>query len=422
VQNGTILTLIDIQGGWYRVKTSGGVIAYIAAELVEDASGTPAGTVPTASTRQVQVMDGPINVRSGPGTGYEKIGTIEDDAIVTVISESGDWLQIKLNDGRTAYVAAWLVKEVDTDLNTEAIPVVAPGQTQTAAGGTGSAPRVILNGQEMQFETPPIIDNGRTLVPLRAIFEAMGATVDWDDGTRTVTAVKGGTTVVLQVYSTAPTINGKVYSLDVVARIVNNRTLAPLRFVGEAFGGTVNWDANTRTITITGAPDVSAQATVIVNEPGASLRSGPSAGYDKIDSAAAGEKLPVLAEKDGWYQVSRGGRTAWVASWLVQKEDSSTPTQGGNTEPANPAASTQPNGADPGETVVVPVDQSSLNKRGDENAAVEEGYLSLSTCLTAKGYRLVMKSGSKTEPAISRQDNGKRIVFTFKRGKNKYRP
>ncbi|HCF70069.1 MAG TPA: hypothetical protein DER33_00495, partial [Syntrophomonas sp.] len=112
-----------------------------------------------------------------------------------------------------------------------------------AQAGTVS-PTVILNGQKLFFDVPPLIENGRTLVPLRAIFEAMGAKVYWDAAARKVTATKGNTTVVMPLYSTKPTINGVVYTLDVPTKIVNNRSLAPLRFVCEAFGGKVTWNGN----------------------------------------------------------------------------------------------------------------------------------------------------------------------------------
>ena len=117
-----------------------------------------------------------------------------------------------------------------------------------------AAPTVNLDGRQLSFEVPPTIENGRTLVPLRAIFEAMGATVTWDQTTYCATAAKGDTTVVLNIGSTVPTVNGHIKQLDVPAKIVNGRTLAPLRFVGEAFGGTVHWDPNTQLISMLSAP------------------------------------------------------------------------------------------------------------------------------------------------------------------------
>lgn len=118
-----------------------------------------------------------------------------------------------------------------------------------------AAPTVIFDGKQLLFsDTQPIIEDDRTLVPLRSIFEAMGATVTWNQDTQTATAVKGNTTVILPIGSTEPTINGQVKKLDVSAKIVNGRTLAPLRFVGEAFGGTVGWDQGSQTITIFSMP------------------------------------------------------------------------------------------------------------------------------------------------------------------------
>jgi len=108
-----------------------------------------------------------------------------------------------------------------------------------------ATPKVDINGATLSFDVPPTIENGRILVPLRAVFEKMGAEVNWDSATATVTAVKGSTAVVLQIGSLAPTINGNVKPIDVAGKIVDGRTLAPLRFVCEAFGGTVDWNADT---------------------------------------------------------------------------------------------------------------------------------------------------------------------------------
>jgi len=119
-----------------------------------------------------------------------------------------------------------------------------------------AAPKVYLDEVPMTFEVPPIIENGRTLVPLRAIFEALGAVVSWDEQTSTVTAVKGDKSVVLQIGSTIAKINGQIKILDVPAKVVNGRTLAPLRFVGEAYGGTVAWNAETETIYLTSTSDI----------------------------------------------------------------------------------------------------------------------------------------------------------------------
>lgn len=88
-------------------------------------------------------------------------------------------------------------------------------------------PTAVLDGRPLSFDQPPVVENGRTLVPLRAIFEAMGADVSWDQESQTATAVRGDTVVVLKLGSTTPTVNGQIQRLDVPAKVLNGRILAP---------------------------------------------------------------------------------------------------------------------------------------------------------------------------------------------------
>ncbi|MDO5399230.1 MAG: copper amine oxidase N-terminal domain-containing protein [bacterium] len=118
---------------------------------------------------------------------------------------------------------------------------------------------VKLDGKDINFDVAPIIENDRTLVPLRAIFEALGAQVEWDDTTKTVVSAKGDRSCVLQIGNAnmfvSTTADAKTETvaktLDVPAKIVEDRTLIPLRAVSEAYSCTVDWDGNTRTVTIT---------------------------------------------------------------------------------------------------------------------------------------------------------------------------
>ncbi|MEW5922341.1 MAG: copper amine oxidase N-terminal domain-containing protein, partial [Bacillota bacterium] len=125
-----------------------------------------------------------------------------------------------------------------------------------------AAPRLLLDGKQLSFDVPPVTEQGRTLVPLRTIFEALGADVRWDGTTWTVTATKGQTTVRLTVGVRTAYKNGAPVNLDVPAKIVNGRTLVPLRFVSEALGAKVNWDTKTQVVTIRSFP--SAQGLQIV--------------------------------------------------------------------------------------------------------------------------------------------------------------
>ena len=110
---------------------------------------------------------------------------------------------------------------------------------------------VFLDGRRLTFDVPPYLVNGRTLVPLRVIFEELGASIVWDNVTKTVTATKGGTVVVLTIGDTSPTVNGQIRPIDQPMIAVNGRTLVPLRFVAEAFGVKVDWNPAALTVTIT---------------------------------------------------------------------------------------------------------------------------------------------------------------------------
>ena len=110
---------------------------------------------------------------------------------------------------------------------------------------------VHLNGQKLSFDQPPVIIDGRTMVPLRAIFEALGADVVWDDATKTITAKREKRVVMLEIGQRFITMDGVSKELDVPAQIVNNRTLVPVRAVSEAFDCEVGWDGITQTVIIT---------------------------------------------------------------------------------------------------------------------------------------------------------------------------
>lgn len=109
---------------------------------------------------------------------------------------------------------------------------------------------IYLNNEKIVSEQTPLIVNGRTLLPLRTVFESMGATVDYDNTTKTVTAARKDNTVRLTIGNSTAYINNEAITLDAPAISWNSRTYIPLRFVGEAFGATVNWDQSTKRIDI----------------------------------------------------------------------------------------------------------------------------------------------------------------------------
>lgn len=110
---------------------------------------------------------------------------------------------------------------------------------------------VYLDGNQIQFDVQPQIINNRTMVPLRTIFEALGASVDWNEETRTVTSAKNSTYVSLTADSSDMLVNGTAVALDAPACVIDGRTLVPIRAVSEAYNTSVDWDAASRTVYIT---------------------------------------------------------------------------------------------------------------------------------------------------------------------------
>ena len=110
--------------------------------------------------------------------------------------------------------------------------------------------RVLLDGEELVFDVQPQMINDRTMVPMRVIFEALGAKVDWDGATETVTATKGDLIVKTTIGNKIMTVNGAGKEMDVAPVVIDGRTLVPVRFISEAFGCDVDWDGNTRTVHI----------------------------------------------------------------------------------------------------------------------------------------------------------------------------
>lgn len=109
---------------------------------------------------------------------------------------------------------------------------------------------VTIDGKAQTYDVMPVIVDSRTLVPMRGIFEALGAEITWDDATKTVTGKKGDVIVELQIGNTVAKLNGKDITLDVPASIVSSRTMVPVRFISESLGCSVDWIGDTKTVVI----------------------------------------------------------------------------------------------------------------------------------------------------------------------------
>lgn len=405
---GTEVSILESSNGWYKIQL-GQLTGWLSGSLLD---------IKQQDIR-ITVKGKLANLRSGPGTNFDKLGQLVKGDTLTLLEVQNEWYKVKTADGKTAFVAAFLMNSPPalpganpanqspavTPSGSANDSVATTGQNPVQASGDANAPVVFLDNKQLSFDVPPIIENDRTLVPLRAIFEAMGATVDWDGASNTVTAQKDSTVVVLTIGSTSPTINGVVRKLDVPGKIMGDRTLAPLRFVGEAFQGTVDWNGDTRTITIVSPPSATIPASngerviaVTANEDQINLHSGPSLNDTTVDQASRGERMTVLGVKDGWYQVSRGGRVAWVSGTVVtlawqENEPPAVPVT------ATPDTPTAQNRTDPNSTTPDMTDISSGSVRvlADKNE---------------NGMQIIIGSGSKME--ISKEQTGTGIKYEIK--------
>ncbi|MEW5920267.1 MAG: leucine-rich repeat domain-containing protein [Bacillota bacterium] len=171
-----------------------------------------------------------------------------------------------------------------------------------ATGGinitVGDTISVIVDGERLSFDgAVPFIEEGRTMVPMAAIFKALGASVVWDGATRTVTAKRGETVVVLEIDKKTALINGKPETLDAPARLVSGRTFVPLRFVSQAFGAQATWDSLTRTINISRPVRVTSLTLVPAQ---LSLRSGQTAQVAVTAHLGDGKQERVEAGEVSW--------------------------------------------------------------------------------------------------------------------------
>jgi Copper amine oxidase N-terminal domain len=192
------------------------------------------------------------------------------------------------------------------------------------AGAQIAAPyvHVFVDGQPVAFDVPPQIDNGRVLVPLRGVFERLGATVDWNEQTQTVFARRGPTSVQLQIGSPQALVNGQPVPIDVPAMVVADRTMVPLRFVSQTLGSTVDWNAGSSTVMIAsgaaGLPPSQSYGVPPSQNYGPSTPPSQTYGPDMIHVVGRiiGVRLPVDPGSPGMITVRHDGT---VSEYYVRR-------------------------------------------------------------------------------------------------------
>ncbi len=120
----------------------------------------------------------------------------------------------------------------------------------TVGAEAGITINLVVNGAKLEPDVPPQVVNNRTLVPVRIVSETLGADVKWDQALKAVTITRGEDRIILVINKELAWVNGEILELDVAPIIVDNRTMVPIRFVGETLNAQIGWDQDTKTVSV----------------------------------------------------------------------------------------------------------------------------------------------------------------------------
>ncbi len=154
---------------------------------------------------------------------------------------------VEENNNKAKFQEVECVKRIWTALLAAILLIPMTFQSQAQAAVNIS---VLIDGVKLYTPQAPVMIQGRVMLPMRSIFEALDASVKWNQKTKTVTATKDGTTVILKINSKTATINNKTVALDVPAKNLKGNTMVPVRFVSEALGQKIGWNSKTKTVTV----------------------------------------------------------------------------------------------------------------------------------------------------------------------------
>lgn len=186
----------------------------------------------------------------GDGTVWQ--WTVDDKNKINVTQTKGIQNAVSITKGsrnhyvllKDGHVLAWGANEFgQTGLGVREIEINTPQPVKKSI-------QVLLDGNGMELTMPPLLINNSTYVPLRGVFEQMGVQVRWDISSRSVIAVKGSTTLILNSVSGQTTTNGKIIESDQKTVFINDSVYVPLRLISEMLGAEVEWDAEAYAVQI----------------------------------------------------------------------------------------------------------------------------------------------------------------------------
>ena len=172
---------------------------------------------------------------------------------VVFMSKNGTHWTIELESGANLVLpeSAKSVLTINNNGGTVSTYTATAAPTTTVVKLTIGQTTGYINGAAKTLDAAPIIRESRTMLPVRFVAEAFGATVGWDGATSTATVKTADTTIEITIGATTAKVNGQTVTLDAPAFIENSRTYLPVRFVAENLGASVAWDGATSTATLT---------------------------------------------------------------------------------------------------------------------------------------------------------------------------
>lgn len=215
-----------------------------------------------------------------------------------------------------------------------------------AAAATGTPAKVVMEGQSLPGQAY-INADGRALLPVRFVLEALGFQVHWIPERKEVSITNNGMAIKLWVGRNRALVDSQDVVLDTQPVIEGGRVLVPLRFVAEALGLAVDWNSGSRCITLNRRPEPKAiQSWLEVTGSVVNIRSGPGTSFLPLTQVPRGTKLQAIASNGGWFQVALlSGDLGWISASYARE------TQPPSVEP-DPGKET---GTEPGgETEVEP--------------------------------------------------------------------
>ena len=210
--------------------------------------------------------------------------------------------------------------------------VMTAGMASIPAMADDEPIKIIVNGEDLvipEDDTQPFIENERTLVPMRAIFEALGASVNWDGDTKTIVSYDpvSDISITMQIDSANMFVGEDKVELDVPAKIVGDRTVVPIRAIAEGMFSKVDWDGDTRTITITkhmGVEHDSNYPETLTNMPDpwtsyATLEelNAAIAANGEVKYQVADPKTPATVAENGYRYLADSNMAEIVGRWEV---------------------------------------------------------------------------------------------------------